>query len=215
MGNKYLQPYEVIVDFIADFHGKDTEVVLHNLDDFEKSIYKIRNGHISGRKVGDPITDLVVKALKINDSTIPFQTNYSAKTPDGKQLKCATFYIRNEAQEIVGALCINSMIDGLLELQSKIDTIVNGMIGNQINHTSDNVDEHLGVTIPEMVDNKITNIIANLNMPTSSLTSDDKINIITELNNDGVFLLKGTIVKVAKMLHMSEPTVYKYLQKIK
>ncbi|WP_275040883.1 PAS domain-containing protein [Salmonella enterica] len=49
MKNTCLEPYEFLIDFLADYFGENTEVVLHNLSDLESSIHKIRNGHISGR----------------------------------------------------------------------------------------------------------------------------------------------------------------------
>ena len=56
-----LQPYIPTVDFLADYFGDYAEVVLHDLTNLEQSIIKIRNGHISGRKEGDPCTDFVLR----------------------------------------------------------------------------------------------------------------------------------------------------------
>jgi len=52
--NKKLDAYITLVDFLADFMGENTEVVLHDLTDWRHSIMAIRNGHITGRKVGAP-----------------------------------------------------------------------------------------------------------------------------------------------------------------
>lgn len=46
--DRLLEPYAVIVDFLADYLGEHTEIVLHDLTDLEHSIKKC-NGHISGR----------------------------------------------------------------------------------------------------------------------------------------------------------------------
>ncbi|EKA1241440.1 helix-turn-helix domain-containing protein, partial [Salmonella enterica] len=48
-----------------------------------------------------------------------------------------------------------------------------------------------------------------------SLNAENKSHIISLLNDEGVFLLKGAVTKVAKKLNISEPTVYKYIQKLK
>lgn len=45
--NKKLEPYISLVDFLADYLGSNTEVVLHDMEDWEKSVVAIRNGHIS------------------------------------------------------------------------------------------------------------------------------------------------------------------------
>ncbi|EBL8544333.1 DNA-binding protein, partial [Salmonella enterica] len=70
-------------------------------------------------------------------------------------------------------------------------------------------------TIPEMVDLKINNVINIGNINPESLNAENKSHIISLLNDEGVFLLKGAVTKVAKKLNISEPTVYKYIQKLK
>ncbi len=211
MTNKYLQPFEPVVDFLADFLGENAELVLHDLSDLEQSIYMIRNGHVSGRKIGDPITDLVAKALKHNDTSVQYQCNYVGRSKNGQQLKCATCYIRNETNDIVGALCINMVVDGFVKAQEFITSFLQNLnpVENQV------VEEHIGITVPEMINNRIDDIITSFSVPRSELSKSDKQLIVEELNNEGVFLLKGTIPRVAKELNISEPTVYKYLQKVK
>ncbi|AAV79253.1 PAS domain-containing protein [Salmonella enterica] len=215
MKNTCLEPYEFLIDFLADYFGENTEVVLHNLSDLESSIHKIRNGHISGRSVGDPITDLVVRAMKNNDSEVHYQCNYLSKTRDGRRLKCATFFIRNKQGEIVGALCLNTVVEDLIALNDKLSHFLSIFVGQTDNNNGTQLDEHIGLTIPEMVDLKINNVINIGNINPESLNAENKSHIISLLNDEGVFLLKGAVTKVAKKLNISEPTVYKYIQKLK
>ena len=58
-----LKPYMKMVDFLSNIFGSNTEIVLHDLSDYKKSIISIKNGHISGRKEGDSITDLLLKMI--------------------------------------------------------------------------------------------------------------------------------------------------------
>ncbi|EMI4303375.1 PAS domain-containing protein [Vibrio vulnificus] len=207
----YLSLYEPIVDMLADFLGEDVEVVLHDLSDLEQSIYKIRNGHISGRKVGDPITNLVAKSLA-TDKSVDYECNYVGLSKDNKKLKCATFYIRNAEKQIVGAMCINMMVEQFVNAKRFIDSLLSGY---PTFSEENQIDEHLGVSIPEMVDIRIEKVLEAYPVPIEDLSKEDKITIVTELNNEGIFLLKGTVGKVAHSLNISEPTVYKYLQQLK
>ena len=61
----------------------------------------------------------------------------------------------------------------------------------------------------------ISSVISKITMPLDRLSPQEKIEIIRELNELGVFLLKGGVSQVATSLSISEPTVYRYLQKIK
>jgi len=62
--NKYLKPYIALVDFIADSLGPNHEVVLHDVTNINESIVAIRNGEITGREIGGPLTDLSFKLIK-------------------------------------------------------------------------------------------------------------------------------------------------------
>ena len=47
------------------------------------------------------------------------------------------------------------------------------------------------------------------------MSLDRKLKLIEEFNRKGVFLVKGTVQKIAKLLDISEPSIYRYLSKIK
>ncbi|MNI74519.1 hypothetical protein D3C73_1306070 [compost metagenome] len=61
----------------------------------------------------------------------------------------------------------------------------------------------------------IGSVIGKLAIPPDRLSSQEKIDIVRELNDLGVFLLKGGVSEAAAALSISEPTVYRYLQKLK
>lgn len=72
-----LQSYEAVVDGIASLIGNYCEIVLHSLEDINKSAVKIANGENTGRKVGSPITDLALQMLKdIQRSKRNFSRSY-------------------------------------------------------------------------------------------------------------------------------------------
>jgi len=56
-----LQAVEPIVDGIAELFGSNCEVVLNSLKDISRSVVKIVNDHVIGRKVGAPLTDLGIQ----------------------------------------------------------------------------------------------------------------------------------------------------------
>ena len=107
--NPYLNRYVSLVDFLADTFGKNTEVILHDVSDCNNSVVAIRNGHISGRKKGSPLTDLGLKILKeASETNTDYMAGYTGYAKDGNVTKSSTWIIRDDAGEIVGLLCINS-----------------------------------------------------------------------------------------------------------
>ena len=53
-----LESYKTMVDGLANYLGPSSEVVLHSLEDYNRSVVKIANGHHTGRKIGAPIMDI-------------------------------------------------------------------------------------------------------------------------------------------------------------
>jgi len=87
--------------------GKKCEVVLHDFSEPQKSIVAIENGHVTERKVGDPITDLALSLWRENgykDKKTDRIINYKTKSKNGKILKSSTVFIRNNQKKIIGCL---------------------------------------------------------------------------------------------------------------
>ncbi len=95
------------------FSGADTRQEqrdrLHDFSDIDHAIVDIRNGIVSGRKVGGPATDLALKIMhdpKYCD--LPFITGYEGRGAGGKTLESAMYFIREGDEAIVGMLCVNT-----------------------------------------------------------------------------------------------------------
>lgn len=211
MENRVLDKYKVIVEFLAEVLGENCEVVLHDVNDFENSIIAIENGHISGRKVNDSLTDLALNVLKDQEKLEnDYLTNYTGKTYDGKELKSSTYFIKDQG-EVKGMLCINIDVSKYIEARD----LLNSFIGNDQNiEEKDNeqeFSEKFTSSIEELIDSMIENSIGNSSIPPARMTADEKKEITNKLDDKGVFLLKNSVSKVAKKLHTSEATIYRYL----
>ena len=90
--------------------GPRCEVVLHDYREWDRSgstIVWIENGHVTGRHVGGPTTNLGLEAMRSGDAS-PDRFNYRTRTrKDGRTLRSTSIYFRNRAGEFIGALCIN------------------------------------------------------------------------------------------------------------
>lgn len=213
---EYLNRYVKIVDFLAEILGPAYEVVLHDLTNLENSIIAIRNNQISGREIGAPATDLVLKIMK--DSELQkkdFFCNYKSYTKNGKQFRSSTFFIRDDSQKIIGMLCINSDLEMLHKLVDAVQCIVEYNHLNSIELNDFSVSENLSSSIEDLTSNSIETTISSSGVVPERMTQEEKIKIVEDLNSKGVFLLKGAVSEVAAQLKTSEATIYRYLQKVK
>lgn len=62
MASQLLQQYVKLTEFLGHTLGPDYEVALHDLTDRNRSIVAIANSHVSGRKLGAPLTNTALKS---------------------------------------------------------------------------------------------------------------------------------------------------------
>ncbi|WP_422444782.1 helix-turn-helix transcriptional regulator [Thermoanaerobacterium sp. DL9XJH110] len=216
-----LKAYIPMVDFIAGIMGPDCEVVLHDTSNPEHSIVAIKNNHISGRQVGGPLTDLGLKILKEGAyENQDYLLNYPSKTRDGKPLRSSTFFIKDSSGRLTGMLCINIDLTAAISARKFIENYITGgrseavgMEPSAPDLTPHHLPEHFSSSIEELVYTIIEKTINDLNLPPERLSPEEKMNIVQQLNEKGVFLLKGAVSEVAKHLKVSENTIYRYLNK--
>ncbi|MFV0519069.1 MAG: transcriptional regulator [Lachnospirales bacterium] len=209
--NKNLNNYISIVDFLADFLGNDTEIVLHDMTDLENSVVAIRNGHLSGREIGAPATDLVLEILKNNKyNKMKYVSNYSGKSKTGKEMRSATYFIRDNKERIVGMLCLNMDLEKVRVMKGFIDNML-----SNVSVQEDHISETFSHNANELTIDIIQNIVNAYDIPPERMEQDEKIKIVSELNEKGVFLIKGAVSQTADVLKVSDATVYRYLGKLK
>ena len=61
----------------------------------------------------------------------------------------------------------------------------------------------------------ITDVTGTAGLPPDRLTMDEKIRIVDDLQQAGIFYMKGAVSEVAAQLGSSEATIYRYLSKLK
>ncbi|CCU80104.1 YheO-like PAS domain [Halanaerobium saccharolyticum subsp. saccharolyticum DSM 6643] len=212
MEDKILTKYKILTEFLAEVMGEHCEVVLHDVEDFENSIVAIENNHISGRKIGDSLTDLALNVLKDEENLeCDYLSNYNGKTHDGKELRSSTYFIRDEKEKVIAMLCINIDLSRYIEARDLLNTMIGKRNDIEENNTDKNFAENFTSSIEELIDSMIENSIGSKSIPPSRMTAEEKKEITKKLDKRGVFLLKNSVSKVAKKLQTSEATVYRYL----
>ena len=82
-------------------------------------------------------------------------------------------------------------------------------------HSLNNIKENLNSNPQELTLNKIDAIIAQFDVVPTRMTVEEKTEVVSALNDCGVFNIRGSVQEAAKKLNMSEPSIYRYIKKIK
>lgn len=204
-----LQKYIDFVPFLGEVLGPGCEIVIHNVADLEHSLVAICNG-ISGRKVGDPITDLACRLMERKAcQEAPYVTNYKG-TGKGGDFLCSTYFIKNEGR-LIGMLCVNKDMTAVQEISNSLHALLErfNLAAPQEGESIENLDN----SVTNMMHNIIANHIAQSGQTPSRMNLEEKVRVVHRLNEDGVLMMKGAVQEIARQLGVSVPTVYRYLNK--
>ena len=210
MKKSFLDFYKRLAHAIATQFGSNCEVVVHDLEnnDIEHSIIAIENGHISGRKVGDGPSHIVLQALRNKEHLEGDKLAYLTKTKDGKILKSSTVYIRDNNEELIGIFAINYDIS----LMMAATDLLNNFVATTPGETQA---EPISMNVADLLDELIQQSTRIVGKPVALMTKEDKVRFVRLLNEAGAFLITKSGPKVCEYLGISKYTLYSYLDEIK
>lgn len=201
-----------VMQAIAGVVGQHCEVVLHDLTsgDLDHSIYAIVNGHVSGRAVGGPSTNLGIEVLR-DPGADHNAYGYRGHTTDGRELLSSSVYYRDHGGRIIAALCINM---DLTPMQSAATALAALMPGPR-SVPRDAPEELVGPDVSSVLEDMISEAIAAIGKPAPDMAKADRIEVLRVLEARGAFHIKRAADRVSARLGVSRVTVYGYLDEIR
>ena len=195
---------------IAQQFGSNCEVVVHDLDsnDVEHSIVAIENGHVSGRRVGDGPSHIVLEALRGDCARLEDRLAYQTRSDDGKILKSSTIYIRDDDGRAIGVFAINYDITLMLAMEDALK----GFTATQV---PEREPEHISRNVADLLDELIEQSVKLVGKPVPLMNKEDKVKAIQFLNDTGAFLITKSGDKVCKFFGISKYTLYSYIDEAK
>ena len=206
-----LKSYIPLMKFLAQ-QMPDTEIVLHDVSDLSRSIIAIENAHISERRIGGSSTDLVLRILQEKSyQERDFIPAYMSASANGKVLRSGTYFIKHRG-ELIGLLCTNTDLTPVHAIKKASDDL---LASRRIGRSAASIDEHLSQSVNDIPVETLMKVINDMDLHPDRLSPSDRLTIVSQLEKRGVFLLKGAVAGVAKVLKISEPTLYRYLRSIR
>lgn len=206
---KKLEMLRQLAKGIAAQFGSNCEVVIHEISDRSaySSIVAIENGHVSGRKVGDGPSRVVLERLGRPGEDPQDQLCYLTRTPDGKILKSSSIYIRDNAGKVCAIFCINYDITALTMAEQAIQ----GML--QVDESRKKEPARITLNVSDLLDDLILQADKLVGKPAALMNKEDKIRAIQFLDQSGALLITKSGDKIAKHFGISKYTLYSYLDK--
>jgi len=207
--DSFIESLKLVVDGIARTFGRHCEVVLHDLSNLDRSIVKIANGHVTGRSAGGSITDQGLQDLKKGDRDL--KLNYQSVTAEGRPLKSTTMIFRDKTGSPVAAICINLDVTDILTFNNMIQEMYSFADTAHEEEDTETFERDVTSTLDKMA----IKTIRRIGKQVQSLSKDERVSIVRDLDNQGFFLIKGAIKILASKLMVSKFTIYNYLDQIR
>ncbi|MFP4179616.1 MAG: transcriptional regulator [Spirochaetaceae bacterium] len=202
-----LESAAAVAEGLSRQFGAFCEVLVHSLEDPESSIIAIYNGHITGRKVGGPMTDFALSLLDKRETKENVFGPYYSSTSDGRRLKSTTTVLRNTGGEVIGFFCIN------MDISAPADEFLRELLPD----TGDvqTVTEHYPLTAKDLVDNAFKNALDGVHGRTGISPTQKNKMVVEDLYRRGIFHVKNGVDLVAELLGVSRYTIYNYIREVK
>lgn len=206
-----MENFTTFARFLSAFLGPDVEIVLYSISD--NCVYSVINPldpeMTSGSKIRRLEQSLIdEKVWKKED----FLVNYRSLSSSNSKLKSATYFIASDdRKELYGIITINMVVDKLLELRDHLNKLITGY--------SPLKDERrfLGsvvLSVDDLVTASIDSEIDNFGVDGNRLSAEEKLTVVKNLDQKGIFLVKGAISELAEKFGTTETTVYRYINRL-
>jgi len=198
-----------LADAVVSLLGKNCEACVHDVTALQKSLVYIK-GDVTHRKPGAPATDLLVKLLKQNPGQPEDRHNYKTTTADGRSLKSTTTFIRDKNGRPLAAFCINFDTTDFYNASQALLPFIN-LQENGPQVSAETFAQSPGETVEAL----FLQAVEEIGKHPATMNVNEKTELVHRLEDNGTFLLKGTVEKVAQMMGVSKFTVYNYLKKVR
>ncbi len=198
-----------IMDLLEQQFGSHCEVVLHDLNrPYDSSIVDIRNGHITGRKVGDCGSNLGLEVIR---GTVKNgdKFNYFTNTRDGKILRSSSIYLRDQDGQVRWALCVNVDITETVRFENFLRE------ANQYDFTDTSSEEIFVNNVHDLLDNLLQRGINFIGKSPAEMNKEERLQLIDFLDKKGAFLITKSSEKICEALSISKYTFYNLLDTVR
>lgn len=215
---RILEVLEAVITGLGRVLGSNVELIVHDMRHPERSTVAIVNGQVTGRRVGDPIiaaplddkgfAEVLDSARATGRSgAIAMTERYVSRTRDGRELGSVSVILRDARGQPFASLCANVDLTPLQMIGGAVGTLLGAPpAGN----AAAGVPEK---GIDELIDEIVADAVAEVGRPIVAMGREDRVRVVNLMRERGLFMIRGSVERVARVLGVSRYTVYNYLER--
>ena len=185
--------------------GPQCEVVIHDLDDMERSIVWI-TGSVTGRKVGGCMTSRGLSLVRSDKTADRF--NYTTRTRDGKMVRSSLVFVKDEPGTPIISVEINLDTSPFVAFRHVLESLADPDEAYDFHDAF--IDD-----APEMLETMLQKAVAFVGKPVSQMSKADRLRVVQTLDEAGALELRKAIPAIASYLGVTRYTIHNYLNEIR
>lgn len=202
---QFFDQVSLVAQALTQTFGPRCEAVVYDLDAPGHRIIAI-SGDVTGRKVGDPMTEFTLRVLQSRAPGDEMLT-VESRSPRSRRMKSTSVVFREPDGHIFGALCINLDIEVMSQATELLAEL------SRIPEPKKPTEEHFSAEPVELIAEMFREALSKRGLTLEALKRDERIEIVRALRDEGVFNFKNAPTIVADLLGVSRFTIYNYLNK--
>ncbi|WP_300413701.1 transcriptional regulator [uncultured Oscillibacter sp.] len=212
MAKEDISRFLPVTEFIAEILGPDAEVILYSVED--RAVRHVLNPLDDEMVVGSEMRRLERSFLENRlYERERFVVNYRAVSRRKNKLKSATLFLMGDGPEPAAMLTVNVNVDRLIEMRDLLDTMISGQRPYD-NQQGTSFYNSFDVSVEGLLTTAIREELDRYHVDPLRLSQKEKLEIVRNLDQKGIFLVKGAISELAEVFQTTETTVYRYLNKL-
>ncbi len=206
-----LNSFKTQLPGIVAVFGPNCVASLHSAEDRTYPCIAVENGQIDDIEIGTPLSAFAADAVsgEAHHGGKNMIGLYYSKTPKDHAIKCVINLIRNENLDLIGCLCISIDVSVPLHefMRSFIPVVDNKNLAEGLSEPIEQIDN-----VSDLIHQSIAQAIEEANSSRGLSATNRNRLIVQQLQENGIFTIRGAIGMVANELGVSRYTIYNYLK---
>lgn len=209
-----LQTYSHLAEMVYAQFGESCNATLYSIYNGKGKVV-VSKGNLLEDNSGEEMPDYIMQMYERAKDNPPVGYGFINRCHPGYLLRTSLHYIYNENHRLIGCFCIShnmmqiKMVMSFLEEFYRTENYLKEEEPFASTDTQNTIQDFVSQTIDDFINKRLSG------RDFSTLPRAQKLLLIEELNQKGIFLVKGTVEIIAKKVHLSKFAIYNYLDEIR
>ena len=211
---KILDSYVQLLDMLYAQFGETCNITLYEISGQEGRIIGTR-GNMLAEHIGDPMPEYIMQMYPQAQEDARSVCGFINRKHIGFLLRTSLKYITGIDDTLIGCLSISHnlmqirMIMSFLDEFYRSDRYLKEKEPDEDNGVITSVQDFVSRTIDTFMNERLGGA------DFARLPRSEKLRLIEELENKGIFQVKGSVEIIAKKVHLTKFSIYNYLDEVR